>query len=152
MPPGHQPVMNQARGVSSSSGARGVRVRCALCLAVAGFRLAELAVWIALTAYAYTAGGVREASAVTVAELVPATAFALAVGRLIRRHGATSVLRWGLAAQSARMLVAAVFLHQGVNIGAFLAAIITASAVTTTRPAQSTAVPSLVDGPDERGS
>ena len=38
-----------------------------LCIAGAGFRLAELGVWVALTAYAYSAGGVREASAVMVA-------------------------------------------------------------------------------------
>jgi Cyclic nucleotide-binding domain/Major Facilitator Superfamily len=120
-----------------------------LCLAVAGFRLSELAVWIALAAYAYTAGGVREASAVTVAQLIPATAFAFAVGGLIRRHGATSVLRWGLVVQSAGMLVAAVYLHDGANIGAFIAAMVTATAVTTTRPAQSAALPSMVDGPDE---
>ena len=105
--------------------------------------------WIALAAYAYTAGGVREASAVTVAQLIPATVFAFAVGGLIRRHGATAVLRWGLVVQSAGMLVAAVFLHQGFNIGAYIAAMVTATAVTTTRPAQSAALPSMVDGPDE---
>ena len=118
-------------------------------LAVAGFRLAELAVWIALAAYAYGAGGVSEASAVTVAELVPATACALAVGRLIHRFGASAVLRWGLALQSAAMLVAAVFLRQHQDVGAFGAAIVGASAVTTTRPAQSASLPSMVDGPDE---
>ena len=120
-----------------------------LCLAKAGFRLAELAVWIALTAYAYAAGGVREASAVNFAELVPATAFALTVGGLIRRHGAGQVLRWGLAFQSLGMLVAAVLLRDGANVGGFIAAIVAATAVTTTRPADSVLTPSLVDGPDE---
>src|SRR4051794_7461119 len=75
-----------------------------LCVALFGFRAAELAVWIALAAYAYTAGGVDEASAVIVAELVPATLFALTVGGLIRRHGAGQVLRWGLVLQSLGML------------------------------------------------
>lgn len=120
-----------------------------LCLAGAGFRVAELGVWIALIAYAYTAGGVRESSAVTVAQLVPATAFALAVGGLIRRHGAGPVLRWGLAFQSVGMVVAAIFLHRGDNAAAFIAAIVAATAVTTTRPAQSVIMPSLVDGPDD---
>src|SRR3954454_5231056 len=83
-----------------------------LCLAMFGFRVAELAVWISLTAYAYTAGGVGEASAVVVAELIPATLFALTVGGLIRRNGAGQVLRWGLVLQSAGMLGAAVFLRQ----------------------------------------
>jgi hypothetical protein len=106
-------------------------------------------VWIALTAYAYSAGGVGEASAVVVAELVPATMFALAVGGLIRRHGAGQVLRWGLVLQSAGMLEAAILLHQGLNIGAYVGAIVAASAITTTRPAQSALTPSLVDGPEE---
>ena len=120
-----------------------------LCLACFGFRVAELAVWIALTAYAYTAGGVGEASAVVVAELVPATVFALMVGGLIRRHGAGRVLRWGLVLQSAGMLEAAILLHQGANVGAYVGAIIAATAITTTRPAQSALTPSLVDGPEE---
>jgi hypothetical protein len=120
-----------------------------LCLATFGFRVAELAVWIALTAYAYTAGGVGEASAVVVAELVPATLFALAVGGLIRRNGAGRVLRWGLVVQSAGMLEAAVFLHQGDNVSAYVGAIVAAGAITTTRPSQSVLMPSLVDGPEE---
>jgi MFS family permease len=120
-----------------------------LCLAIFGFRVAELAVWISLTAYAYSAGGVGEASAVIVAELVPATAFALAVGGLIRRHGAGQVLRWGLVLQSAGMIEAAVFLHRGANLGAYVGAIVAATAITTTRPAQSALMPSLVDGPEE---
>jgi hypothetical protein len=120
-----------------------------LCLAMFGFRTAELAVWIALAAYAYTAGGVGEASAVVVAELVPATWFALAVGGLIRRNGAGQVLRWGLVLQSVGMLEAAVLLHQGANVAAYVGAIIAAGAITTTRPAQSALMPTLVDGPEE---
>jgi hypothetical protein len=120
-----------------------------LCLAVMGFRLAELAVWIALTAYAYGAGGVGEASAVTIAQLIPATVFALAVGSLIRRYGAGRILRYGLAVQSVSMFFTAVFLYEGVNIVAFAGAIVAASAVTTTRPAQSVLTPTLVDGPDD---
>jgi len=120
-----------------------------LCLASAGFRSAELGVWVALIAYSYAAGGVREASAVTVAQLVPATGFALAVGRLMRRHGAVQVLRWGLVSQGAGMLAAAVLLRQGDNAAAFAAAIVAATAITTTRPAQSVLTPSMVDGPDD---
>ena len=109
--------------------------------------MAELAVWIALAAYAYTAGGVREASAVTVAQLIPATVFAFAVGGLIRRHGAASVLRWGLAVQSAGML-AAVFLHQTTKPRR-------SSRRSSLRPRSHHAprpvgrAPSMVDGPDE---
>ncbi len=120
-----------------------------LCFATAGFRLAELAVWIALIAYAYNVGGVREASAVTVAQLVPATAFALAGGSLIRRYGAGPVLRWGFAVQSTGMVIAAVFLHEGQDLAAYAAAILAATAMTTTRPAQSVLTPTMVEGADE---
>ena len=105
--------------------------------------------WIALTAYAYTAGGVREASGVMVAQLVPATGFALTVGGLIRRCGPRQVLRWGLATQSAAMAIAALFLRAGHNPAAFAAAVVAATAVTTTRPALSVLTPGLVDGPDD---
>jgi hypothetical protein len=120
-----------------------------LCLATGAFRVAELGVWIALIAYVYTAGGVREASAVTVAQLVPATLFALTVGDLIRRFGAADVLRYGLVAQAAGMMAGAVLLRQGLNAAAFVAAIVAATAVTTTRPAQSVLTPGVVDSPDE---
>jgi hypothetical protein len=120
-----------------------------LCLAAAGFRLSELAVWIALIAYAYSVGGVREASALVVAQLVPATLFALAVGGLIRRHGAGPVLRWGLAFQSLGMLVAAIFLREGRDLAAYAGAIVASAALTTTRPAQSVMTPTMVAGADE---
>ena len=47
------------------------------------------------------------------------------------------------------MFFTAVFLRDGVNPLAFAGAIVAASAVTTTRPAQSVLTPTLVDGPDE---
>ena len=120
-----------------------------LCLAMAAFRLAELAVWIALIAYAYTAGGVGEASVVTVLELVPATVFALAVGGFIRRHGAHQVLRWGLAVQAGGMFGAAVLLRQGIDVPAYAAAIVAATAITTTRPARSVLTPGMVEEADD---
>ena len=52
--------------------------------------------------------------------------FALAVGGLVRRHGAGAVLRWGLVAQSAGMLGAAVFLHEHHDLAAYAAAIVAA--------------------------
>jgi hypothetical protein len=120
-----------------------------LCLAAAGFRMSELAVWTALIAYAYSVGGVREASAIMVAQLVPATLFALAVGGLIRRHSAGSVLRRGLAFQSLGMVIAAIFLRQGQDLAAYAGAIIASAAMTTTRPAQSVMTPTMVGGADE---
>jgi hypothetical protein len=120
-----------------------------LCLATGAFRAAELGVWIALIAYVYTAGGVREASAVTVAQLVPATLFALTVGDLIRRFGGAQVLRIGLVVQAAGMMAGAVLLRQELNAAAFVAAIVAATAVTTTRPALSVLTPGVVDSPDE---
>jgi Na+/melibiose symporter-like transporter len=120
-----------------------------LCLATAGFRLAELAVWIAITAYAYRAGGVDAAALVMVAQLAPATVFALTVGGLVNRFGASAVLRWGLVGQAVGMAVAAIFLGHGDDAIAYAGAIVAATLVTTTRPAQSVLTPSIVDGADE---
>ena len=120
-----------------------------LCLAVAGFKLAELGVWIALTAYAYGEGGVDDAALVMILQLVPATAFALVVGGLIGRFGAAPVLRWGLVGQCAGMAVTAIFLGHGHDPVAYAGAVLAATLVTTTRPAQSVLTPCLVDGPDE---
>ncbi len=128
----------------------GVSLRCAhLCLAIFGFRAAELAVWIALAAYAYTAGGVAEASAVVVAELIPATLVRVDGRRLDspQRCRAGAALGSGIAVlRDAR---GRGFLTSGANVAAYVGAIIAATAITTTRPAQSALMPSLVDGPEE---
>ena len=47
------------------------------------------------------------------------------------------------------MVMAAVLLRQGVNVGGYVGAVIAATAVTTTRPALSVMTPTLVDGPVE---
>ena len=73
-------------------------------LAVFGaFRAAEFGVWISMTTVAFGFGGVREATAVLVAQLLPAAFFAAFVGGWSDRRGARRVLTTGLIVQSAAM-------------------------------------------------
>ena len=61
-----------------------VRVR-RLAVAFAGFKFAEMAVWVGLAAFAYGRGGVDEAAAIMVGQLLPAVAVGLLCGWLLAR-------------------------------------------------------------------
>ena len=119
-------------------------------LAYALFRVAELAVWVALTAYAFEVGGVRESAALLVAQLVPAAAFALCVGSLVHRVGPVRVLRAGYAAQTCGLVLAATTLAaHGPDLVAYAGAVLAATTVSAVRPSQSVLLPSVVDGPEQ---
>ena len=60
------------------------------------FKVSEYGSWITVTIFANQRGGVREAAAVLVACLVPATLAALGVGSMVGRLGARRVLAGGL--------------------------------------------------------
>jgi len=125
-----------------------------LVLVYFGFRLGEYGVWIALAAEAYRLGGVREASLVMVAQLVPAALVAPTVGAAADRYGAVSVLGAGLGVQAAGMGVAAVtFAVIGPDPGAvrfvaYAGAIVAATAVSSTRPCVACVLPVVVDRPE----
>ncbi|MFZ4519599.1 MAG: hypothetical protein ACOYOP_14510 [Microthrixaceae bacterium] len=123
-----------------------------LLAAYLGFRIAEFGVWIGLAAAAYTAGGVREATAVMVLQLAPAAALAPTVGGLVGRWGATTVLRAGLLVQAAGMAWAAAWFATGgdgmVRIVAYAGAVVAATAVTTTRPCLACLLPRVVADED----
>ena len=117
-------------------------------LAFALFRVAELSVWVALTAYAFEVGGIRESAALLVAQLVPAAIFALCVGALVQRVGPVRVLRAGYAVQTGGLVIAAAVLAGGgPRLIAYAGAVLAATAVSATRPSQSVLLPSVVDGP-----
>ena len=121
-----------------------------LLLAFAFFRVAELAVWITITAYAFQVGGVRQAALVLVAQLVPASIFAMLVGGLMHRFGATRLLRGGYLAQSFGLGFAAVALiGSGPHLLVYAGAVFAATTVTVTRPCQAVIAPALVIGAEE---
>src|SRR4051794_10669478 len=104
--------------------------------------------WIAVTLVAYAAGGVREASIVIAAELVPAALFATAIGALVQRHGARSVMVAGLFGQSASLAAIAVLVALGApDLAVYAAAILAAVAMTTTRPTVGAVLPDVATSP-----
>jgi MFS family permease len=114
----------------------------------AAFKTAEMGVWIAVTLFAHDAGGVGEASKVIVAELLPAALFATSIGAVVARVGARTALVVGLAAQSACLVLAAVFAAAGApNVLVYVAAVGASVALVTTRPAVGALLPSLARDP-----
>src|SRR5712691_181032 len=106
------------------------------------FVLTEYAVWIAMLVYAYAHGGATVAGLVALAQLVPAAVFA-------DRRSPVILLAGGYLVQAAGMAAAAAALLAGAPVAAYGAAVLASTAVTTTRPAQSTLIPSICATPDQ---
>lgn len=113
------------------------------------FKTAEYGSWIAVTILANSRGGVREAAAVLVAQLVPATLVAVNVGALQARHGSRRVLIAGLLTQCCGLAgVAALLLTGAPRLVVYASAAVAAAAMVTSRPSISALLPSL--SPDPR--
>jgi MFS family permease len=117
--------------------------------AFALFTLTEYAVWIAMLVFAYSRGGATIAALVAAAQLVPAAAVAPVVAALADRRSPVVVLTGGYLVQAAAMAATAAAVIAGAAWAAYAAAVLAATAVTTTRPAQSTLVPSVAATPDQ---
>jgi MFS family permease len=116
--------------------------------AYAAFKVAEMGVWISITATAHHFGGLREASVVLLVQLAPATVAGGVVGALIQRAGARRVLSGGLMAQAAALCLTGVMFATGQPRWiAYLGAACAAVAVTTTRPSVAALLPELVGSP-----
>jgi MFS family permease len=119
-------------------------------LAFAGFSLAEYGVWTAILVYAYARGGATTAGLVAVLQLVPAAVVAPPAAALADRHGGKFALTIGYAVQALAMGGTGALILVGAPPGAVYAlAVLAASAVTLTRPAQAALLSSLVEHPDE---
>jgi hypothetical protein len=123
-----------------------LRVVCAYAL----FTVNEYSVWIAILVYAYAKGGATEAGVVAVIQLVPAGLCAPFMAVRADRSAPTILMLAGFAAQIVGLAVAALAVLQGwPSPYVYAGAIVAASALTATRPAQAALLPSLARTPDE---
>src|SRR5919201_1360604 len=113
------------------------------------FRLTEYSVWIAMLVYAYGRGGATIAGVVALAQLVPAALLAPVFAALGDRRSPVVLLAGGYLVQAAAMGATAVAITGGIPLAAYAAAVVASTAVTATRPAQSTLIPSLAGTPDQ---
>ena len=113
------------------------------------FILTEYSVWIAMLVYAYSRGGATIAGVVALAQLVPAALLAPVFAALADRRSPVVLLAGGYLVQAAAMGATAVAIAGGVPLAAYAAAVVASTAVTATRPAQSTLIPSLAATPDQ---
>jgi len=113
------------------------------------FILTEYAVWIAMQVFAYNRGGTAVAGLVAVAQLAPAAVVAPVAASLADRRSPVVMLAGGYLAQVAGMAGTAAAIGADAPLAAYAAAVFAATAVTTTRPAQSALIPSLAATPDQ---
>jgi hypothetical protein len=113
------------------------------------FTLTQYSVWVAMLVYAYRHGGAAVAGLVAVAQLVPAAVLAPIVTAVADRRSPVFLLAGGYLVQAAGMAATAVAVMAGVPLAAYAAAVVASAAVTTTRPAQSTLIPSVSVTPDQ---
>jgi MFS family permease len=119
-------------------------------LAFAGFAMAEYGVWTAILVYAYTRGGTTTAGLIAVLQLVPAAVVAPLAAAVTDRRGGAFALALGYALQAVAMGVTGALVLAGApSAVVYAAAVVAASAVTLSRPAQASLLASLVDHPDE---
>jgi MFS family permease len=113
------------------------------------FILSEYSVWIAMLVYAYSRGGAAIAAAVALAQLVPAALLAPVFAIFADRRSPVALMAGGYLVQAAAMAGTAVAITGRVPLAAYAAAVVASTAVTTTRPAQSTMIPSLAVTPSQ---
>jgi len=113
------------------------------------FVLTEYSVWIAMLVYAYSRGGATIAGVVALAQLTPAALLAPVFAAMADRRSPVVLLTSGYLVQAAGMGATAAAIIAHVPLAAYAAAVVASTAVTSTRPAQSTLIPSLAATTDQ---
>ena len=113
------------------------------------FTLTQYSVWVAMLVYAYRHGGAAVAGLVALAQLAPAAVLAPIAAAVADRRSPVFLLAGGYLVQAAGMAATAAAVIAGVPLAAYAAAVVASTAVTTTRPAQSTLLPSVSVTPDQ---
>ena len=122
-------------------------------LAFAGFNIAEWATWVSILAFAYEIGGAAATGLVAVVQLVPAALVAPLAAVAGDRFRRERVLLAGYLAQAVTMGATALALLGGAPVPlVYVLAALAATAVTLTRPAQGSLLPSLARDPDQLAS
>jgi MFS family permease len=117
--------------------------------AYALFILTEYSVWIAILVYAYGRGGAVIAGVVALAQLLPAALLAPVFAVFADQRSPVILLAVGYLLQATAMGATAIAIIAHTPAGVYAAAVVASTAVTTTRPAQSTLIPSLAVTPNQ---
>ena len=113
------------------------------------FTLIEYSVWLGVLVYAYSHGGAAAAGLVATAQLVPAAVVAPFMAAIADRRSPVFLLAGGYLAQAVLLAAAAVAVGGGVPVVVYAVAVLAGVAVTGTRPAQATLIPSVAATPDQ---
>lgn len=107
------------------------------------FVVAEYAVWIGMLVYAFHHGGATASGLVAMAQLVPGILIAPLLAAVADRRSPTLLLAVGYVAQALAMAGVALALFMSAPpIVVYAFAVVASTAMCTTRPAQSTVLPS----------
>jgi MFS family permease len=113
------------------------------------FNAEEYAIWIAITLFAYDAGGATTAGIVAIAQLVPAAIVAPLASVLGDRLRRDHALALGYLVQSAAALACGIALAIGPDVAVYLTAIVSACSITLTRPVHNAILPDLANTTSE---
>jgi hypothetical protein len=120
------------------------RVEAAYC----GFGISEYGVWVVVLVFAFRRGGTSAAGLIAAVQLLPASVVAPLAARLIDARGSAATLCGGYVAQAGSLGATAILVLTGAPVAVIYAgAVVAASAVTLTRPAQAALLPALVQTP-----
>jgi Cyclic nucleotide-binding domain len=120
-----------------------------LVAAYCAFVVSEYACWVAVLVFAFARGGTTEAGIVAVVQLAPAAAAAPWLAGVADRRSPGRFLIVGYLAQAIGMAATAGAIALGRPVVAYSAAVLAATSVVTTRPAQMALLPRLAVTPED---